>query len=298
MHRIASTTAVLTMAPGNPAVAVVDPGETLVIETMDCFSNTIQSEDQLFSSIGWECVNPATGPIAIRGAEPGDTLKVEVVDIVTAAVGTMTTHPDYGALPGTTVERTRRIPVVDGQVVFNDTISFPTNVMIGVIGTAPADEDVPTGSPKDHGGNMDTKKITTGSTLYLPVNVPGANLAVGDVHAAMGDGEVSVSGLEIAAEVTLRVDVIKGRPYPLPFLVTGDQVIAIASRTTLDEAVTEATRMMCDFLVESTGMDATESLMLLSLTGDLAVSQIVDPLRTARMELPRSILESYGVELM
>ncbi len=298
MHRIASTTAVLTMAPGNPAVAVVDPGETLVIETMDCFSNTIQSEDQLFSSIGWECVNPATGPIAIRGAEPGDTLKVEVVDIVTAALGTMTTHPDYGALPGTTVERTRRIPVVDGQVVFNDTISFPTNVMIGVIGTAPADEDVPTGSPKDHGGNMDTKKITTGSTLYLPVNVPGANLAVGDVHAAMGDGEVSVSGLEIAAEVTLRVDVIKGRPYPLPFLVTGDQVIAIASRTTLDEAVTEATRMMCDFLVESTGMDATESLMLLSLTGDLAVSQIVDPLRTARMELPRSILESYGVELM
>lgn len=298
MHRIASTTAVLTMAPGNPAVAVVDPGETLVIETMDCFSNTIQSEDQLFSSIGWECVNPATGPIAIRGAKPGDTLKVEVVDIVTAAVGTMTTHPDYGALPGTTVERTRRIPVVDGQVVFNDTISFPTNVMIGVIGTAPADEDVPTGSPKDHGGNMDTKKITTGSTLYLPVNVPGANLAVGDVHAAMGDGEVSVSGLEIAAEVTLRVDVIKGRPYPLPFLVTGDQVIAIASRTTLDEAVTEATRMMCDFLVESTGMDATESLMLLSLTGDLAVSQIVDPLRTARMELPRSILESYGVELM
>lgn len=298
MHRIASTTAVLTMAPGNPAVAVVDPGETLVIETMDCFSNTIQSEDQLFSSIGWECVNPATGPIAIRGAKPGDTLKVEVVDIVTAALGTMTTHPDYGALPGTTVERTRRIPVVDGQVVFNDTISFPTNVMIGVIGTAPADEDVPTGSPKDHGGNMDTKKITTGSTLYLPVNVPGANLAVGDVHAAMGDGEVSVSGLEIAAEVTLRVDVIKGRPYPLPFLVTGDQVIAIASRTTLDEAVTEATRMMCDFLVESTGMDATESLMLLSLTGDLAVSQIVDPLRTARMELPRSILESYGVELM
>lgn len=285
------------MGPGHESVQTVESGETVVVETMDCFSNTITSDDQLFSSIGWDCVNPATGPIAVAGAEPGDTLRVEILDIKVASTGTMTTHPDFGALPGTVEERTRRIAIEDGQVVFNDRVRFPINIMIGVIGTAPADEEVPTGSPKEHGGNMDTKKIAAGTVLYLPVNVPGANLAIGDVHAAMGDGEVSVSGLEIAAEVTIRVHVVKGRPLPLPFLLTADQAIAIASRETLDEAVAEATRMMRDYLVQVTDLDATDALMLLSLRGDLAVSQIVDPLKTARMEIPRYLLEAYRVEL-
>lgn len=297
MIRIPSNKAVFTMGPGHESVQTVESGETVVVETMDCFSNTITSDDQLFSSIGWDCVNPATGPIAVAGAEPGDTLRVEILDIKVASTGTMTTHPDFGALPGTVEERTRRIAIEDGQVVFNDRVRFPINIMIGVIGTAPADEEVPTGSPKEHGGNMDTKKIAAGTVLYLPVNVPGANLAIGDVHAAMGDGEVSVSGLEIAAEVTIRVHVVKGRPLPLPFLLTADQAIAIASRETLDEAVAEATRMMRDYLVQVTDLDATDALMLLSLRGDLAVSQIVDPLKTARMEIPRYLLEAYRVEL-
>ena len=296
MIRIGASQAVLTMAPQHEPIQQIESGQTVVVETMDCFSNTISSEDQLFSSIGWDCVNPATGPIAVAGAEPGDTLKVEVLDIVTANVGTMTTHPDYGALPGSITERTRRIEIEAGEVVFNHRLRFPVNPMIGVIGTAPADEEVPTGSPKDHGGNMDTKKIAKGAVLYLPVNVPGANLAVGDVHAAMGDGEVSVSGLEIPAEVTLKISVVKGRPYPLPFLLTADQAITIASRESLGDAVAEATRMMRDFLVEVTELDATDALMLLSLRGDLAISQIVDPLQTARMELPRELLDAYGVE--
>lgn len=296
MIRIPASNPVLTMSAAHPPVCRIDSGETIVVETLDCFSNTISSEQQLFSSVGWDCVNPATGPIAVNGAEPGDTLKVEVLAIETADTGTMTTHPDYGALPGTIDERTRRIRVENGQVIFNDRLRFAANTMIGVIGTAPAGEEVPTGSPADHGGNMDTKKITTGATLYLPVNVPGANLALGDVHAAMADGEVSVSGLEIPAEVTLRVSLVKGRPYPLPFLVTEDEAITIASRETLDDAGAEATRMMRDFLTEVTDLDATDALMLLSLRGDLAVSQVVDPLRTARMELPRSILDAYGVQ--
>ena len=157
---------------------------------------------------------------------------------------------------------------------------------------------MPTGTPKDHGGNMDTKKIAAGSTVYLPVNVPGANLALGDVHAAMADGEVCVSGLEIAAVVTVRISVLKGVPYPLPFLLTADQAIAIASRPTLDEAAREATRMMQHYLAAATPLDATDATMLLSLVGDLKISQIVDPLVTARMELPRSVLDAYGVALV
>lgn len=297
MIEIPASASVLSLAPSHAAAVHVAAGQTLVIETMDCFSNTITSTDQLFSSIGFDSVNPATGPIFVTGAEPGDTLKVEIIDIRVGQVATMTMHPEHGALPGTIEERTRRLPVVDGEVVFSERLRLPASPMIGVIGTAPAEAEIPTGWPGDHGGNMDTRKIAAGTTLYLPVNVPGALLAVGDLHALQADGEVGVCGAEIAGVVRLTVDVVKGRPLPLPLLVTADQVITIASRELLDDAATEATRMMRDWLVEASDLDATDALMLLSLTGDLAISQVVDPLKTARMEVPRSVLDELGVAL-
>ena len=287
----------MSLSPDHPPVATVASGTEVVFETKDCFSDTITSEEQLLSTIGWDAVNPATGPVAVEGAEPGDTLKVEILDIVTAATGTMTTHPDFGALPGTVEERTRRVDVADGMVRFDEHLSFPVNPMVGVIST-PAAGEVPTGTPGDHGGNMDTPEIRRGTTLYLPVNVPGAMLAIGDGHCRQGEGEVCVSGLEIAAEVTVRITLIKGAPYPLPFLLTDGQAIAIASRPTLDEAAREATRMMQGYLAAKTPLDATDATMLLSLVGDLKISQIVDPVVTARMELPRTVLESYGVALV
>ena len=295
MQTLDATKTVLTMSAKNEPVLTIDSGDEISIETQDCFSNVVQSEDQLFSSVGWDQVNPATGPIAVRGASPGDTLRVDILDIDVADEGTMTTHPDFGVLPGTVEERTKKIPIVDGYVQFDDTYSFPIEPMIGVIGTAPKDEDIPTGTPADHGGNMDTRKIAAGSILYLPVEVPGALLALGDVHAAMADGEVAVCGLEIAAQVRIRVSVVRGRPLPLPFLVTADEAIAIASREKLIDAVQEATRMMRDFLVEHTSLNASEALMLLSLRGSAGISQVVDPQHTARMEVPRSLFSAYNI---
>lgn len=295
MQTLDATKTVLTMSAKNEPVLTIDSGDEISIETQDCFSNVVQSEDQLFSSVGWDQVNPATGPIAVRGASPGDTLRVDILDIDVADEGTMTTHPDFGVLPDTVEERTKKIPIVDGYVQFDDTYSFPIEPMIGVIGTAPKDEDIPTGTPADHGGNMDTRKIAAGSILYLPVEVPGALLALGDVHAAMADGEVAVCGLEIAAQVRIRVSVVRGRPLPLPFLVTADEAIAIASREKLIDAVQEATRMMRDFLVEHTSLNASEALMLLSLRGSAGISQVVDPQHTARMEVPRSLFSAYNI---
>lgn len=288
---------VLSMAPSHPPVITVDSGAELVVPTLDCFSNTITSPEDLFSSVGWDVINPATGPIAVKGAQPGDTLRVDILQIRTDDEGTITTHPDFGALPGTVEERTRKVAVRDGRVVFDERVSFPVNPMIGVIGTAPAEADIPTGTPGEHGGNMDCKEITEGATIYLPVEVPGANLSIGDVHAAMGDGEVAVCGLEIPATVRVRVSVIPGRPLPLPFLLTDSAVISIASRENLTDAVTEATRMMRDWLAEASPLDATDALMLLSLAGDLKICQIVDPMVTARMELRRSVVEDYALPL-
>ena len=281
------------MSEHHEPVLTVDSGDAITVETLDCFSNALQSETDLFSSVGWDQVNPATGPISIKGASPGDTLRVDVLDIVVEDQGTMTTHPDLGVLPGTVEERTKKVPVIDGHVQFDESYSFGIDPMIGVIGTAPKGQEIATGTPADHGGNMDTKKITLGSTLYLPVEVPGALLAIGDVHAAMADGEVAVCGLEIGARVVVRVTVVPGRPLPLPFLVTSEEAIAIASREDLMDAVQEATRMMRDLLVEHTALNSSEALMLLSLQGTASISQVVDPLKTARMEIPRKLLAAY-----
>lgn len=296
MHTLDAGSSVLTMSAHHSPVTSVESGDVIRIETLDCFSNSVKTEEDLFSSVGWDKVNPATGPIAVKGASPGDTLRIDILDIEIGDEGTMTTHPDLGVLPGTVEERTKKIPIVDGCVEFDENYSFPTEPMIGVIGTAPPEEEIPTGTPADHGGNMDTKKIAAGSTLYLPVEVPEALLALGDVHGAMGDGEVAVCGLEIAAWVTIRVSVVPGRPVPLPFLTSPTEAIAIASREDLMDAVQEATRMMRDFLVQNSALDSTDALMLLSLKGTASISQVVDPLTTARMEVPRTLLSAYGAE--
>lgn len=297
MHSIDSNACVLAMSPDQEPQLHIESGDEVTVQTMDCFSNTINDESELFSSVGWDKVNPATGPIAVQNARPGDTLKVEILSIEVGDRATMTTHPDFGALPGTVEERTRLVPIRDGKAHFSDTIAIDIRPMIGVIGTAPATDSVPTGEPRQHGGNMDTKEIVSGSTLYLPVEVAGANLALGDVHAVMGDGEVAVCGAEIAAEVKIRVTVLEGRPLPLPFLASGDSVYTISSEPELSDAVTESTRMMRDWLSESSDLDKTDALMLLSLAGDTQISQIVDPRMTARFRLPKTILEQCGVEL-
>ena len=295
MHSLDSNHTVLTMSKDHEPVLSVSSGETIAIETLDCFSNALLSEHDLLSSVGWDQVNPATGPISVHGAAVGDTLRVDILDIEVETEGTMATHPDLGALPGAVEERTKKIPVIDGQVHFDEQYSFPFEPMVGVIGTAPKGDEIATGTPADHGGNMDTIKITTGSTLYLPVEAPGGLLAIGDVHAAMADGEVASCGLEIGARVVVRVSVVPGRPLPLPFLVTSTEAITIASREGLMEAVQEATRMMRDFLVERTYLTNSEALMLLSLQGTAGISQVVDPLKTARMEVPHQLFEAYDL---
>ncbi|MBU8917491.1 acetamidase/formamidase family protein [Bacillus sp. FJAT-29953] len=294
MEIIRKEQGVLTMSPNNKPVKKVQAGSTVVFETYDCFSNQIQREDQLFSSVGWEQINPATGPLFVEGAEPGDILKVEILEIKIDQKGVMTTTPKLGVLRDyVSGETTKIIPIQEGKAIFNDKIHIPIKPMIGVIGTAPGREEIPTGTPGQHGGNMDCKQIIKGSTLYLPVNVPGALLSMGDLHAVMADGEIVICGLEIPGEVTVKVGVLKEESYPLPMLVSEEKLIAIASAETLDDAAKLATINMHQFLVQQLGIDVDEAGMLLSLVGDLRICQIVDPLMTARMEFPQWILDKY-----
>ena len=286
---------VYAMARDNAPAARIQNGETLVFETADCFGGQIVRESDRMGTLDWSRINPATGPVYVEGAQAGDTLKVEILRIDLAAQAATVEAPGEG-ITGLAAqdECTKILPVAEGQVRFNDQLMLPVQPMIGVIGTAPAGEAIATGTPDAHGGNMDCKRIGAGTTLYLPVNVPGALLAMGDLHAVMGDGEVCVCGAEIAGAVTVRVSVVKGQPLPLPFLVTKEHAMAMYSAEGLDAAAQGATLRMRSFLVEQAGMLPHEAGMLLSLMGDLRICQAVDPNKTCRMELPLPLLGKLG----
>lgn len=278
----------------NPAAAEVDPGETVTFETKDCFSNQIQTEKDLFDSVGWATINPATGPLKVRGAEPGDVLAVKILDIRIAQKGSMVAVPKLGALGHhITHSQTKIVPISNGHAIFSDKIKLPISPMIGVIGTSPATEDIPTGTPGTHGGNMDTKRITKGATVYLPVFVEGAGLAVGDLHAVMADGEVVICGVEVPGEVTLQVNLVKGRKLSSPILEDKNSFYCIASAEDLDKAAADVLDYTMEFLKQHLPLPVNEIAMLMSTTCNLQVSQIVDPLRTVRMEIPKEAFETY-----
>lgn len=298
MLTIPSEHSVFQMSPDNKPVARVKTGELVRFETLDCFSNALRSEEQTMSAVDWNRINPATGPLYVEDACPGDILKVTVRDIRLDDQGVMVAIPGSGVVgDALDEERTKIVPIRNGKVHFNDRISFDARPMIGVIGTAPQGEAIPTGTPGKHGGNMDCKRIGVGAVLYLPVGVPGALLAMGDLHAAMGDGEIVICGVEIAGAVDVRVDVLKNLAWPLPMVVQKERVMTIASSPTLDEASKTATRNMFDFLRRELLLPASEAGMILSAMGDLRICQIADPLMTARMELPLTVLESYGYSM-
>ena len=295
MLTIHTDTKIHKMSKDNPPVATAKSGDTMCFETLDCFGCQLKSEDQLLGGLDWSNINPATGPLFVEGAEPGDVLKVEILKIQLDDHGVMVDGPGSGVTGvAVTSESTKILPVSDGMVKFNEKLSFPICPMIGVIGTAPAEEGVDTGTPGPHGGNMDCTRIGEGATLYLPVNVEGALLAMGDLHALMGDGEVEVCGVEIAGAVTVRVTVLKNCALPTPFLVNKEAAMAIFSAESLDDAAVGATMSMHSFLMKELHMNEHEAGMLLSVVGNLRICQIVDPEKTCRMELPLSIMETYG----
>lgn len=293
MKTITRENLIYSLDKTHPPVLEIESGEEVKFLTCDCFSNEIETEDDLIMDIDFTKVNPATGPVYVKGAEPGDTLKVKINKINVADQGIATVATGFGLLGDQIKEpKTRVAEVKDGKVYYLGE-EIPMRKMIGVIGTAPAGEGVETGTPGDHGGNMDTTIITEGTTLYLPVNVKGALFALGDLHGAMGDGEIGVSGLEIDGEVEVKIEVLKDSDIPTPFVEREDLIAAIASDPDHKKAAYKATSNMAKYLSENTELGLRDAIMLLSLTGDLRVSQVVNSSVTYRMEVPRKVYESY-----
>lgn len=298
MKKMTRNQVVLTYSKSHEPVLRCQSGETVVFETIDCFNGLLTAEGQSLSVLDEGFLNPATGPLYIYGAAPGDVLKVDVLDIQTETFGLMTAdHYDGLLTDRCPEEKVRIIPIESGCAVLEQGLKLPLKPMIGVIGLAPAGHDEATVLSGDYGGNMDCKRITAGSTVYLPVATEGALLVIGDLHALMGDGETGGCGLEVSGEVTVRVTVIQNATLPVPMVVSHGQVMTVVTKPTLEAANREAIRRMHTFLTDHVAMDPYEAKYLLSRAGDLCICQIVDQEMTVRMEVSEKILDHFGYKM-
>lgn len=290
-HVVPRDQAVLSFGPEMSPVLEVRAGDVVTFETSDCFSGQIQSETDLVTDIDFSRVNPATGPVAVQGAEPGDSLIVEILDIRPGAQGVATIIPGYGQLIDLVQSPvTKILPVLDGLVHFNDRIRFPIRPMVGVVGVATDGEEIPNAMPGRHGGNLDDHLHGVGTKIYFPVRQPGGIFAVGDMHASMGDGEICGTGVEIAGEVTVRFDLLKGKQATWPVSETDSTWITHGTATEYPEALRSACLEAGELLVREWGMSIEDAFILLSIRADVGVAQACKPspfAAIARVALPK-----------
>lgn len=287
--RLPDTAVHCTFSAEHPPAAVIPSGGTICLETRDCFSNRLR--DGVWRRVPRTEENPATGPVFVEGAHPGSMLRVEILEIRLADFGVVEHGRDSGCLGSHIREnRVRLVPLREGRAWITETLSVPLRPMVGVLGTAPAEGAPMTMLPGPHGGNLDCTRITAGSTVCLPVSVEGALVSAGDLHAAMGDGEVGVTGLEIPGAVTLRLTAEDHWYASCPVVCCENRVYALSSAKTLDQACRDAAEQLHRLLVTLAGLDPEDAAALLTLAGDLSVCQICNPLVTAAMSVPGEYL--------
>jgi amidase len=278
--------------PEMEPVLEIEPGTVVTFETNDCFSGQIRTESDLVTDVDFSRVNGATGPVAVRGAEPGDSLIVKILDVRPVETGVATIIPGIGQLidgveaPSTTVFR------VQGDTVhMNERISFPLRPMVGVVGVATSDEAISNAFAGRHGGNLDNHLHGPGARIYFPVRQPGAMFAVGDMHAAMGDGEICGTGVEIAGEVTVRFDVLEGKQAEWPVTELESSWVAHGTAgTDVRDAVQEACEEAARLLVDEWRFTPEEAYVFLSVACDVNICQACQPSpfsTIARVSIPK-----------
>ena len=312
---IPQTTAPSTQAPSNPPsrvvtyrattenvktvfgpadpVAALRPEDILDTNTLDCFGGALKKPGDTLSMVKMD--NPLTGPFYIEGAQPGDTLVVKFLDLtINGDQGVGTYSPGFGALTSSTYtpmlnhdlpERIWFYPIdkETNTATFkaadsNFTTKIPLNPFLGCVGVAPSNGEVRNSIvPAEFGGNMDSPEASVGNTLYLPVNVRGALLYLGDGHAAMGDGEVAGTAIEVPMHVQLQVDLIKGKTISWPRFENDDYLMATGITRSLVDATRVAYTELIKWIHDDYGLSQFDLYELMSVAGEVSVSEIVNP---------------------
>jgi len=279
-----------------PPALTVDSGATVTFDTVDGSNGQITSTStvEAVSKFDIALADPVFGPVYVRGAEPGDALEVEVLDLQTADWGWTAIVPGFGLLGDEFAEPQLKIwplpKTADGlYATFKDGIRIPLRPFLGEMGVAPGEDgEFSTIPPLDTGGNLDCRHLTVGSSLFLPVKVPGALFSCGDGHAAQGDGEVCGSAIETPLRATLRFTVRKGHHWvssPHYFCPAQKQIAgfedlgcyaALGIDSDLREATRKAVRGIINYLTQSRGLSRVEAYMLASVVVDLKLAEVVD----------------------
>jgi acetamidase/formamidase len=296
------------------AALEIDSGDIVHMQCREGFDGQVDPpveapdlDARLYEVIDFRRVAPVTGPVAIRGAEPGDTLEVSILDLVPFGTGNLVVFPAWLEADFLTREQREHFPAAwirhfdmdaaarEGAVEFRPNIRVPIRPMLGVVGTAPAQgEYTVTGAPRHFGGNMDVRDVTIGSRVYLPVLKAGAFFSAGDGHAMQGDGEICTTGLETPMRVRLQFHLHKKRSISRPQLETRDEFMTIAHGRTLDAAARQAIGDMIDYLSRRQELAPQEAYGLLSLAADIRINQVVDfPYVGARVALRKNVFKQW-----
>lgn len=289
-------------------VLTISSGDVVTFDTVDSSNGQIgkESDSSVINSFKTELADPVFGPVFIRDAEPGDALKIEILALETADWGWTAIMPGFGLLADEFPDpalKVWRLEPGSSYAQFKEGVHVPLRPFLGIMGVAPGlDGDFSTIPPTDAGGNIDCRDLTVGSTLYLPVQVPGALFSCGDGHAAQGHGEVCGTAIETPMKVTLRLTVCKDRPwvtsphfqtapraYPKSVVADKGRYAAMGIDADLLEATKKAARNLIRWLVATKGLSRTEAYMLASVAGDIQVVEAVDINYAVAMSLPLNI---------
>ena len=287
MRRLTKQNSVFVLDPeAQPAMTIYN-GEELIVETWDAFQGE-RDPKKLASN---PPRGPATGQISVSGARPGDSLRIDILDVKVVGDAVHWTAPGRGFLPNDFNDHyVTHYKVEKNEIVSEKGVRIPMKPSIGMIATTPRVSRLTASDSGIYGGDIDLPELTSGSTLFLPVLVPGALLALGDCHAAVGDGAVGGTGAECGAEIHLRVSIEKGKKIPGPRAITPEYFITISPGVNLASSMRRAVKQMVDYLVEETSMNPYEAYGLLSVAGDIRVCRTFRPISPVKMLLSRKVL--------
>ena len=288
MKRLSRDHHIYVLDPTTAPAITIESGEELIVETWDAFEGVRDPAVLEARSLK----GPATGPIHVKDAEPGDALRVDLLSITPKDGAAHMVIPDRGFL---TEEFTEGYPTVmtfeDSHVIMPSGLRLPLVPSMGFVATTPIYPQQTASDSGPYGGDVDMKELVSGSTIWLPVFVQGGMLALGDCHAVVGDGAVAGTGAECSSETHLQVSVEKGMGITSPRALTPEYFVVLSHGEELGPAMKQAVRDMVDFLVSEKGMARNDAYSLLSLAGDIRVSRTFRPISPVKMMLARTVLE-------
>ena len=273
---------------GERPISRVKQGEVFQVSARSLLTGGTFEDSDAYESMSI----PVTGPIAIEGVKPGDTLRIDIHVIEIADRGAMVTMPGRGGFSEPLMKFGHVVGIHDGEIHFDETVRIPVRPMIGKLGVAPRDFQPSSSTVGIHGGNMDCRDVVAGSAVLLPVQVEDALLYLGDLHAAQGDGECSLTGVEVEGVATISCRVQPGVSVPRPVVLTETAVVTIGDAAGLDEAARLALDDMLSLLQADQGWSREKSAMLLSAAADVAVSQLVNDRVGAKVTLAQHYFRS------